>query len=97
MKSFIVDYDLNKEGAAYSAAARKVIDAIQSAGLGKSLKLMRTCWHVPWGGTAEALRDYIIKYGQMDSNDAILVNSTTGEMAWKLESVATSNALKAAC
>ena len=70
MKTYLVTYDLNKEGASYTKANELVIKAIKAAG--SCIHCLTTTYVVRSNyTTATQLSDFIRK--NMDSNDHLLV------------------------
>lgn len=79
MATYLIMYDLNKEGSAYSEANKKLTDRIKA--------LFPTYWHhldSTWIVVTELdhkqIRDDLWKY--MDSNDELLVVKSSGVGAW---------------
>ncbi len=72
MKTYLVTYDLNKEGAAYTKAKELVISAIKSAG--QSIHCLTTTWIVRSNfASADQLSTHILNLKCIDSNDRLLV------------------------
>lgn len=79
MATYLIIYDLNKEGAAYSATNKTLTDRIK--------KLFPTWWHhldstsiVVTEWTAVQIRDDLRKL--LDANDELLVVRSGREGAW---------------
>lgn len=71
MKTYLVTYDLNKEGAAYKKASEEVVKAIQAAG--EALHCLTTTWIVKSPSSSSAqVYDKIKRF--MDDNDNLLVS-----------------------
>jgi hypothetical protein len=80
MASYLIGFDLNKEGANYSARNKAVSDKI--------IELYPTYWHhldstwiVVTTLTSEQIRDSLKDL--LDKNDELLVAKFSGEGAWK--------------
>jgi len=80
MATYLIGYDLDKEGAAYSEVNKKLTDAIKA--------LFPTWWHnldstwiVVTDMSAAQIRDSLSSY--IDSNSELLVVKLSGEGAWK--------------
>lgn len=80
MPTFILGFDLNKEGSAYQQANKRLSDAIKS--------LFRQWWHhldstwvVLSDLSAVEIRDALAPY--LDANDELLVVQSSGIGAWK--------------
>ena len=79
MATYLIIYDINKEGAAYQAANKALIDKIKS--------LFSTWWHhldstwiVVTDWSAAQIRDALQPY--VDTNDELLVVKSGTESAW---------------
>ena len=80
MATYLIGFDLNKEGSAYQEANEKLSEAIKS--------LSSTWWHhldstwiVVSEMSAEQIRDRLSPH--IDSNSELLVARASGEGAWK--------------
>lgn len=80
MATYLIMYDLNKEGQAYSAANKKLTDRIK--------EIFSTYWHhldstwtVVTDMTHVEIRDDL--WLHMDSNDELLVVKSSGVAAWE--------------
>lgn len=74
MASYLIGYDLNKNGQDYTA----LIEAIK--GLGSWWHCLDSTWIVKHDGPSTVIRDALKPY--IDSNDELLVVKLTGEGAW---------------
>lgn len=79
MPSYVIGYDLNKEGKNYAAKNKKLTDNI--------IKKFPTYWHnldstwiVVSNLTCEQIRDALII--DLDKNDELLVVKCSGDGAW---------------
>jgi hypothetical protein len=79
MATYIIGYDINKEGAAYQAANKALIEAIKAR--------FTTWWHhldstwiVATEWSASQIRDALKPY--LDKDDELLVLKYGGEAAW---------------
>lgn len=79
MTTYLIGYDLNKEGVAYTTANKALCDAIQ--------RLFVTWWHhldstwiVVTNLSASQIRDQLQPY--LDADDELLVLKSGGEGAW---------------
>lgn len=74
MKSYLITFDLNKEGQDYEAIIKRI------EGLGAYRKCLKNTWVVKTSWTAPQICDYLIK--QLDKNDSVLVVELTGNASW---------------
>lgn len=79
MATYIIIYDINKEGAAYAAANKVLTDRIK--------ELFATYWHhldstwiVVTDMDHKQIRDDLVNY--IDTNDELLVTKSSGVGAW---------------
>ena len=79
MTTYLICYDINKEGAAYSAANKVLIDAIKAKFTSWWHHLDST-WIVVTDMTAVQIRNYLKQY--LDTNDELLVVRSGQESAW---------------
>ena len=80
MAAFLIMYDINKEGAAYSAANKLVADKIKSLS-GTWWHHLDSTWIVVASMTAVQIRDAVGSV--LDSNDELLVMQSSGTAAWQ--------------
>lgn len=81
MATYIVSYDINKEGAAYATANRAVIKAIKG--------ITNTWWHhldstwiIVSNKSATTIHNEIVVNGKMDEDDELLVAVSAGYGVW---------------
>lgn len=70
MTTYLICYDINKEGATYSAANKVLIDAIK-AKFSTWWHHLDSTWIVATDMTAVQIRNYLTRY--LDTNDELLV------------------------
>lgn len=75
MKTYLIGYDLNKNGQEYDS----LIEEIKR--LGKWWHCLDSTWIIKSNATAMAIRDQLSPF--IDSNDELLVAALSGEAAWK--------------
>ena len=80
MATYVIMYDLNKEGDAYAEANKKLTDRIK--------KLFDKYWHhldSTWAVVTELSHKQIRDdfWGYMDENDELLVVKSSGVAAWE--------------
>ncbi len=79
MAVYIIGYDINKEGAAYQAASKALIEAIK-ARFPTYWHHLDSTWLVTTESSAVQVRDALTPY--LDTNDELLVIQHQGEAAW---------------
>lgn len=79
MATYLIMFDLNKEGAGYSAAHKKLTDRL-SALFPTFWKNLDSTWIVVTSLTVVQIRDDL--RGYIDSNDELLVVKSGGVGAW---------------
>lgn len=85
MASFIVTYDLRKQGRNYQA----LYDRLKEW---KAVSLLESVFLIKWDTNSTAIRDDLKAH--IDGNDALFVAKLTGEAAWSGKLLADNNAVK---
>ncbi len=80
MATYMIGYDINKEGAAYQAVNKALSDAIKSL-FGTWWHNLDSTWLVVSEMKATEIRDALGRH--IDSNDELLVAELSGTAAWK--------------
>lgn len=75
MKTYLIGYDLNKQGQDYTT----LIEKIKKIGLW--WHCLDSTWIVKSDNTAVEIRDFLKQF--IDNNDELLVVHLSGEAAWK--------------
>lgn len=79
MPSYLICYDINKEGAAYAAANKLLTDRIKAA-FGTYWHHLDSTWIVVTNRSAVSIRDDLERF--LDDNDELLVIKSGVESAW---------------
>ena len=79
MATFIISYDINKEGTGYAAANKRLTDRIKEA-FPTYWHHLDSTWIVVTDLTAAQIRDDLMRY--IDPNDEVLVVKSGGVGAW---------------
>lgn len=79
MATYLIMYDLNKEGAAYSAANKKLTDRIKEL-FGTYWHHLDSTWIVVTDWNHKQIRDDL--KGHMDDDDELLVVESSSVGAW---------------
>jgi len=79
MATYIIGFDLNKEGAAYSAAHKKLTDRMEQL-FPTYWRNLDSTWIVVSDLSVVQIRDDLMRY--MDSNDELLVVKSANIAAW---------------
>ena len=79
MTTYFIIYDLNKEGAAYSATNKALRERIKEL-FGTHWSHLDSTWLVVTDMTAKAIRDDLVTL--LDDDDELLVASSGGTGAW---------------
>lgn len=80
MATYIISYDLNKEGTNYSKKNKALIERIRDK-FGTFWHHLDSVWIVVTDMSAVEIRDYLNPI--LDSNDELLVVKSGREAAWK--------------
>lgn len=79
MATYLIGYDINKEGAAYAEANNRLTSAIKHA-FSPWWHHLESTWIVVTSDSAAKVRDTLRQ--ELDSNDELLVVKLAGEGAW---------------
>jgi hypothetical protein len=71
----LVTYDLLRPGQAYAPLTA----ALQRIG---ASKVLLSTWLLPSNDSPQAVRDYLVREGQLDANDRLLVVQVHNHAAW---------------
>jgi len=79
MATYLIGYDINKEGAAYASANERLTTAIKRT-FSPWWHHLESTWIVVTSDSAKNIRDQLRQ--ELDGNDELLVVKLSGEAAW---------------